>query len=127
MSHRFVVTSSTDKTIVIWDVGQLLLPGFTAKKIELSPIDSLRGHIAAFNALLMTDNKIITGSGNRTIRVWSIATLTCVCVIEGYHEKGIATLILFLAVPESHLEVLTLQFGSLVWKLVPKKHVYAGT
>lgn len=80
--------------ISIWDVAQLALPEQPGDAKEASPISYLEGHRAAVNALVMTQDKIISGSGDGAIRLWDIATLSCICVIEGYHEKGIATLTL---------------------------------
>jgi hypothetical protein len=82
------------QTIAIWDVGQLALPGSTTKKIKASPKDSWKGHTVAVNRLLMTNKKIVIDSVDRTIRVESVATLTCVCFVEDNHEKGIVTPIL---------------------------------
>ncbi|KAI9741214.1 MAG: hypothetical protein M1834_002930 [Cirrosporium novae-zelandiae] len=49
----------------------------------------LQGHGAAVNAVQIYDNKVVSASGDRTLKVWDIRTGLCLKTIPG-HVKGIA-------------------------------------
>lgn len=54
-----------------------------------SHLMTFEGHSAAVNAIQIEDDKIVSASGDRHIRIWNIKTGTCPRVIPG-HQKGIA-------------------------------------
>lgn len=54
-----------------------------------SHLMTLEGHSAAVNAIQIEDDKIVSASGDRHIRIWSIKNGTCPRLIPG-HSKGIA-------------------------------------
>jgi len=53
---------------------------------------SLSGHKAGINSLQLQHDEIVSASGNREIRIWSLRTGSCLQIIDDGHEQGIATL-----------------------------------
>jgi len=91
------VTGSKDKTIKVWDRKALnltaILLSTTEASPQLSPAMTLQNNFAAINSVLLTDKQIVSGSGDRKIKVWDLNTGECVRTILG-HTKGIAALAL---------------------------------
>lgn len=101
---RYLVTCSKDRTIKIWNrralalddpvlpahvlpgAGKLLVGDFIK---EYSLISTLEGHGAAVNAVMIHENTIVSASGDRTIKSWSIDTGKLIKTYTG-HTKGIA-------------------------------------
>lgn len=54
-----------------------------------SHLMTLEGHAAAVNAIQLHGSKVVSASGDRTIRIWDLTTGICTKVIIG-HQKGIA-------------------------------------
>lgn len=54
-----------------------------------SPCQALEGHAAAVNAIQLHGNEIVSASGDRTIKLWSLKTAMCEKTFLG-HRKGIA-------------------------------------
>ncbi|KAL3479112.1 WD40-repeat-containing domain protein [Aspergillus californicus] len=50
---------------------------------------TLDGHTAAVNAIQMTDDEIVSASGDRLIKIWNVRNGACKKSLMG-HEKGIA-------------------------------------
>lgn len=50
---------------------------------------TLEGHLAAVNSIQITDDEIVSASGDRLIKIWDIRDGTCKKTLVG-HEKGIA-------------------------------------
>ncbi|KAK4140995.1 uncharacterized protein C8A04DRAFT_14438 [Dichotomopilus funicola] len=111
---RILVTCSKDKTIKVFnrkplrygDLGyQEVDPVGTNIKdygynIPMTPDDypiisawtmigCLEGHSAAVNAIQILDREVVSGSGDRHIKVWDWPTQVCTRTIVG-HNKGIA-------------------------------------
>ena len=78
-NNNYLDTSSSDKSIKIWD----------RKALNLTK--TLNGHRSAVNSVHLTDKLIISGSGDRSIKIWNLATGQCLRTITG-HERGIACL-----------------------------------
>lgn len=101
--HRYLITCSKDKTIKIWNRHQVfindpLVPVAALHRLEqagMNPLgeytllQSLEGHGAAVNAIQVYDNKIVSASGDRTIKLWDIQSGQCLRTFPG-HTKGIA-------------------------------------
>lgn len=115
---RYLVTCSKDKTIKVWN-RTLLHPtddwypsvgGSTSARFpsyivnmdtilenqnglkplkEYSLLMTLHGHTAAVNAIQILDYQIVSGSGDRHVKVWDVRTGQCLKTIPG-HQKGIA-------------------------------------
>jgi F-box and WD-40 domain protein 1/11 len=58
------------------------LPAYTA-------VQSLKGHVAAVNAIQLKGGEIVSASGDRVIKLWNLKTGTCEKTFLG-HQKGIA-------------------------------------
>ncbi|KAI9792852.1 MAG: hypothetical protein M1833_001011 [Piccolia ochrophora] len=56
---------------------------------EYSLLMTLKGHNAAVNAIQVYGDQVVSASGDRTIKVWSLQTGLCDMTIPG-HNKGIA-------------------------------------
>jgi len=101
--HRYLVTCSGDKSIKIWNRHDLLpndelipIPEREAivesgvSKIEaFTELMLLQGHNAAVNAVQIHGNKIVSASGDRSIKMWDILTGDCLAEFN-QHNKGIA-------------------------------------
>lgn len=60
------------------------------RKLEpYSLLMTLEGHLAAVNSIQITDDEIVSASGDRLIKIWNIHTGTCKKTLVG-HDKGIA-------------------------------------
>lgn len=101
---RYIVTCSKDKTIKIWNRREMtsddpLLPihvvqrfaGPTAEAMikEHTLLATLSGHHAAVNAVMIHGDTIVSASGDRYIKNWSIRSGKCERNYTG-HQKGIA-------------------------------------
>lgn len=77
-----LVTCSKDFRVILWKMDAPF--AYTQDKI-------LVGHTAAVNVVDLTEEFIVSASGDRTIRVWSPTTGDCLRTITG-HTRGIACL-----------------------------------
>jgi WD40 repeat protein len=78
-NENYVVTSSKDESIKVWNRGS-----FTLAR-------TLNGHTDPVNAIQLTDKYVISASSDRKIKIWNLATGKCLRTITG-HERGIACL-----------------------------------
>ncbi|OCK86166.1 WD40 repeat-like protein [Lepidopterella palustris CBS 459.81] len=94
-NDQYLVTTSKDKSIKVWDRRELDLTSTndsTTNGLGLSPALTLQsGLSAAVIAVLLTEKHVISGSGDKRIKIWDIITGKCLNTIS-VHEKGIATL-----------------------------------
>lgn len=63
--------------------------GQIQKLAPYSLLMTLEGHLAAVNSIQITDDEIVSASGDRLIKIWDIHNGTCKKTLVG-HEKGIA-------------------------------------
>ncbi|KAI8971756.1 WD40-repeat-containing domain protein [Mycotypha africana] len=91
--NNLVVSCSKDKTLRTWDW----------KKDDIKESDSrhndkkrggvtlmvFRGHRAAVNAVQFKDDRIVSASGDRTIKIWDMNTGQCLKTLDS-HSRGIA-------------------------------------
>jgi WD40 repeat protein len=97
--ENYLVTCSKDKLIKVWNRKRLLFRDAANTSDEnesgyrppYSVIRTLAGHTAGINTIQLDKSEIISGSGDRTIKVWSLETGECLKTIQG-HTKGIACL-----------------------------------
>ena len=107
---RYIVTCSKDKTIKVWNRRALArdsplipdavinvftnpipgTPGGTNLLIPpFTPLNTIKGHAAAVNAVMIHNDTIVSASGDRTVKAWNINTGKAVKNYAG-HTKGIA-------------------------------------
>ena len=63
--------------------------GQIQKLAPYSLLMTIEGHLAAVNSIQITDDEIVSASGDRLIKIWNIHNGTCKKTLVG-HEKGIA-------------------------------------
>ncbi|CAI5443710.1 unnamed protein product [Caenorhabditis angaria] len=81
-SNGTMVTCSKDRSIAVWDM-------VSAREINIRRV--LAGHRAAVNVVDFDDRYIVSASGDRTIKVWSMDTLEFLQTLSG-HRRGVACL-----------------------------------
>ncbi|GAB7333998.1 hypothetical protein MBLNU13_g06097t1 [Cladosporium sp. NU13] len=100
--ERYLVTGGMDKQIKLWnrkpmDADHANVPPFAIKPTEsdryqeYSLFATFDGHDAAVNAVKLQDNILISGSGDRTMCIWSLQTGQILQKIK-IHQRGIACL-----------------------------------
>ncbi|ORY12716.1 WD40-repeat-containing domain protein [Clohesyomyces aquaticus] len=98
---KWVVTGGKDRVVKVWERGVL---GFVRpseaqaqshSQLQPQPTAILsEGITAAVNAVAISSSHIISGSGDRGIKIWNLgAPWACVKTIR-VHEKGVASLVL---------------------------------
>lgn len=63
--------------------------GHIRKLAPYSLLMTLEGHLAAVNSIQVTDDEIVSASGDRLIKIWDIHNGACKKTLVG-HDKGIA-------------------------------------
>ena len=100
--ERYLVTGGMDKKIKLWnrnlvDANHADVPPSAIKSAEndqypaYSLLANFEGHDAAVNAVKLKDNILVSGSGDRTMRIWHLPTGEMLHKIN-IHQKGIACL-----------------------------------
>ncbi|KAL7747762.1 hypothetical protein RI367_006886 [Sorochytrium milnesiophthora] len=74
--HERIISCSKDRTVRIWSWDGTEKACFT-------------GHAAAVNAIQVSGDTVVSASGDRKIKLWSIKNKTCIGTLEG-HGRGIA-------------------------------------
>ena len=73
MLHKYLASSSCDKTIIIWDISQ-----------SFKQIKTLRGHTDCLNVLNYYKTKyFLSGSRDKTVIVWNADKLEILRVLNG--------------------------------------------
>ena len=49
-----------------------------------TPIATLQGHTSRVGCLIVHNNILYSGSGNRTIRAWNLGTNECITALQGH-------------------------------------------
>ncbi|HEY9628209.1 MAG TPA: hypothetical protein V6C84_12990 [Coleofasciculaceae cyanobacterium] len=91
LDGQLLATNNGDNTVKIWDVS----PVYTAlpsdsnspKPIPFSipRLRTLKGHTGRiYGMAFLTDDRLITGSEDHTIRLWDVATGQCLRIFEGH-------------------------------------------
>lgn len=100
--QRYLVTGGKDGKIKLWnrqplDADHTDVPQFAVESTEgdqyqeYSLLAFFDGHDAAVNAVKLKDNVLVSGSGDRSICIWSLQTGKMLHKIE-IHQRGIACL-----------------------------------
>jgi F-box and WD-40 domain protein 1/11 len=101
-NERYLVTGGKDGKIKLWnrqplDVNHTDIPAFAASPSEgdryqeYSLLATFDGHNAAVNAVRLKDNVLVSGSGDRTMYIWSLQTGKILHKVN-IHQRGIASL-----------------------------------
>jgi len=80
--EAILATGSDDHTVRLW----------TTMTDECECIGVLVGHEDYVNCVLIEDTYVLSGSADKTIRKWDMATCSCVAVLEG-HESTVNRII----------------------------------
>lgn len=100
--ERYLVTGGMDKKIKLWnrklmDANHADIPQFAIKPVEgdryqeYSLLATFDGHDAAVNAIKLQDKILVSGSGDRTMCIWSLQTGQILHKVT-IHQRGIACL-----------------------------------
>lgn len=100
--QRYLVTGGKDGKVRLWnrrllDVDHIDIPTFVARPTEggryqeYSLLATFDGHEAAVNAVRLKDNVLVSGSGDRTMCIWSLQTGKILHKVN-IHQMGIACL-----------------------------------
>ena len=100
--EQYIVSCSKDTTARVWSICTDKTIRIPADPLDPNggdvaagsfpryvPLHTLRGHHAAVNSVHFKGNTIATASGDRTVRLWSLATGAMIRTI-GAHPRGIA-------------------------------------
>ncbi|KAG2363449.1 WD40-repeat-containing domain protein [Suillus spraguei] len=119
-SAGFLVTGGSDRRVVVWDLGkdklikvlQDHLDSVLCVRVDsgrlatcskdrtvrtygfpsLKPQFVFRAHRAAVNAVSVVGDVIVSGSGDRSVRVWNANTGALISTFEEHHARGIASI-----------------------------------
>ncbi len=94
ISKCLIATGSSDKLIKIWNTGNLNLIKIASLICFLllnnvdtgADLKTLKGHNGAVNCLKVSNDKLklISGSEDKTIKIWSIDTGACLKTLTGH-------------------------------------------
>ncbi|KAJ1853933.1 hypothetical protein GGH12_004500 [Coemansia sp. RSA 1822] len=79
-SDKWLVTASKDRMLHVW-----------RRDCDYAHAFALPGHAVAINAISLHGDMLVSASGDRTIKLWDLATRTCVHTLDE-HTRGVATL-----------------------------------
>jgi WD40 repeat protein len=73
LEYGILITSSLDRTILIWDVSSYPVP--------LQPIGRLRGCKEAVNRMVLYKNRLIANDKGNNLRIWDISSLNAAAMM----------------------------------------------
>lgn len=84
-NDRLLVSGSQDKTAKVWEV-QYILYDSGAVKGEIKLLGTCKGHKRGVWTVRFgrTERVLATGSGDKTVKLWSLDDFTCVKTFEGH-------------------------------------------
>lgn len=96
--YPLIVTGSRDASLRVWKLPKKGEPAYSAGEVnggahappEQNPfhVHHLEGHGEAVRALAAHGRICVSGSYDRTVRVWDIVKGTCIHVLQGHEAKG---------------------------------------
>lgn len=111
---KLMASASQDKTVKIWDVDTLEVQGILKGHkrgvwtVRFSPKDTpaIQGEQGAVSG----KGVILTGSGDKTIKLWSLTDYTCIRTFEGHSHNVLK--VVWLKMPAEDKSKKTVQFAS---------------
>lgn len=119
-SAGLLVSGGSDRRVIVWDLGKDILVKVLQDHLDsvlcvrvnsgrlvtcskdrtvrtygfpsLKPQFVFRAHRAAVNAVSVAGDVIVSGSGDRSIRVWNANTGVLISTFEEHHARGIASI-----------------------------------
>ena len=80
----YAITKINDKSIAVASGKDILI----IDDINSPEQDTLSGHKQNIKCLeLLSENKLVSGSEDKTVKIWDIEKLDCICTITGNYEK----------------------------------------
>ncbi|KAJ1663106.1 hypothetical protein EV178_005281 [Coemansia sp. RSA 1646] len=79
-NSTWLATACKDRVVRVWRRG-----------LDYSDTFELRGHGVAINAIHLHGDRLVSASGDRTIKVWDLTTRACVLTLAD-HTRGVACL-----------------------------------
>lgn len=113
---RRLVSCSKDRTVRLYQFENSDAP---EGKCVLSPGMILGTHRAAVNAVSLAGSRVISASGDKSLRIWDARTGALLRTLEGHHARGIAALDAW-APPEVESSASVLNKASLPTSLISR-------
>lgn len=91
--YPLIVTGSRDASLRVWKLpkeGDPVYDDNGQAPPETSPfhVHHLQGHVGSVRAIATHGRLCVSGSYDRTVRIWDIVKGTCLHVLEGHEAKG---------------------------------------
>ena len=80
-NEKYVITSSRDRTIKVWDFTMLCTKG-GVQATAIQPLHILHGHEGAVNSVDLLGDIVVSGSGDHTVKIWNVSEGLCLKTVE---------------------------------------------
>jgi U3 small nucleolar RNA-associated protein 13 len=113
-SGKLFASASQDKTVKVWDVEKLEVQGILKGHkrgvwtVRFSPQNTpaIQGEQGSVSG----KGVVLTGSGDKTIKLWSLSDYTCIRTFEGHSHNVLK--VVWLNIPSEHKSKKSVQFAS---------------
>lgn len=82
LNARYVVTSSADRLLRVWEISTLCNSDEDAAAAFAQPFKILSGHAGRVNAIELSGDRLISVSGDNTVKLWDISSGACLKTIQ---------------------------------------------
>ncbi|SMN18027.1 similar to Saccharomyces cerevisiae YJL112W MDV1 Peripheral protein of the cytosolic face of the mitochondrial outer membrane, required for mitochondrial fission [Maudiozyma saulgeensis] len=89
--YSMLITGSKDSTLKLWDIDAATQPYVIRDKNDSDPLDltnasccvhTFEAHVDEVTCLSINSNTLVTGSQDRTVRIWDLMTGNCVQTLD---------------------------------------------